>query len=634
MNADTSGNAAEQVPNQAASVVSRPLLLFDGDCGFCRYWVARLRSVTRGRVDFAPAQEQAARFPQIPSEAWKRSVQLITTDGNVYRGAEAVFRLLAYAPEERWQLAIYHRLPGVRLLSEWGYRQVEAHRDFCFKLTRFALGRIPEPSSFYLSRWVFLRLLGLIYVISFLSLRAQILGLLGARGILPASDFLRAVQANFGSAGYRLFPTLAWFGAGDASLKLLCTAGAVSALLVVVGVASGPALVVCWAVYLSIVTVGRDFLSFQWDILLLESGFLAIFFASWRPLESPWGAGSLRPPRTVLWLLRWLLFRLMFLSGSVKLLSGDPAWRKLTALEYHYWTQPIPTPVAWYAAQLPDWFQKISVVGVFAVELGIPFLVFAPRRIRGMGALSMIAFQCMIALTGNYAFFNLLAITLCLLLLDDAFWRRLLPKRLTERIGPSDSPASPRLSGRIVRAALAVIVLVISASEMLNTFNESTAVPLLAERLVEMQQPFYLANSYGLFAVMTTSRLEIVIEGSNDGETWLPYEFKYKPGALARRPPWVAPYQPRLDWQMWFAALGSYRETRWFVNFLVRLLQGSPEVIGLLAKNPFPAAPPRYIRAEGFEYRFTNFAGRCATGDWWQRETKGEYFPEASLHKE
>ncbi|HUI41792.1 MAG TPA: lipase maturation factor family protein [Terriglobia bacterium] len=609
----------------------RPLLLFDGDCGFCRFWVARWRAATRGQVDFAPAQTEAARFPQITPEAWKRSVQLVTPDGAVYAGAEAVFRTLAYAPEQRWRLALYRHLPGARPVSEWGYRVVAAHRDFFSKLTALALGRDPQPSSYFLSRWVFLRLLGLIYLISFLSLRVQITGLVGARGILPAGDFLQAVAANFGSASYRLFPTLAWISSSDASLKLLCTGGAILSLLVVLGVATGPALVLCWGFYLSLVTVGRDFLSFQWDILLLEAGFLAIFLAPWRPLEPPWRAGSSRPSTAVLWLLRWLLFRLMFLSGSVKLVSGDPTWRNLTALEYHYWTQPIPTPVAWFAAQLPAWFQRMSVVGVFAVELGVPFLIFAPRRIRKAGALVIVAFQLTIAFTGNYAFFNLLTIAFCVLLLDDGWWRRWLPKRLAGKISGTETAMRPAPAGKIVRAVLAAVLLVISGSQLLMTLNEGAAVPGFAHELVDWQAPFFLANSYGLFAVMTTSRLEIEVEGSDDGETWRPYEFKYKPGDPARRPPWVAPYQPRLDWQMWFAALGSYQQNRWFVNFLVRLLQGSPEVTALLAKNPFPSAPPLYIRAQGFEYHFTDFAARRANGDWWRRELKGAYFPEASL---
>jgi len=620
-----------QKPDGPSPELARPLLLYDGDCGFCRFWVARWRSVTRGAVDFAPAQQEAGRFPKIAPQATARAVQLVMPEGELYSGAEAVFRVLAYAPEERWKLSLYRRLPGFRGLSESIYSLVAAHRPFFSKLTAFSMGRNPEPVSYDLSRWVFLRLLGLTYFIAFLSLRVQIVGLLGAHGILPAGIYLKLVAQHFGSEGYRLFPTLAWFSSTDASLKLLCSGGAALGLMVMLGIATGPALVLAWAFYLSIMSVGRDFLSFQWDLLLLETGFLAIFLAPWRPLEAPWFRGSSRPSRVVLWLLRWLLFRLMFLSGCVKLLSGDPNWRNLTALEYHYWTQPIPTPVAWYAAQLPAWFQKISVVGVFAVELAAPFLLLMPRRLRRTGAVLIIALQLLIAVTGNYAFFNLLTIALCLLALDDALWRRLLPRRLVERIEGDKARSSSTSAGRTLRAALAVVLLVISITGMLGTFGAGALVPGFVDEFVEVLSPYYLANSYGLFAVMTTSRVEIVVEGSNDGNTWLPYEFKYKPGDLSQRPPWVAPHQPRLDWQMWFAALGSYKGNRWFANLLVRLLEGTPEVTALLARNPFPDAPPRYIRASAYAYHFTNFAERRSTGNWWRRELRGTYFPVASL---
>src|SRR5579863_6825457 len=416
------------------SALDRPLLLFDGDCGFCRFWVARWRTMTRGYVDFAPAQQEASRFPRITDEAGKKSTLLATPDGAIYAGAEAVFRMLAYVPEYRWMLAAYLHVPGSRLMSEAAYRMVADRRQLFSKITMLALGRDPDRSSYVLSRWVFLRLLGLVYVIAFLSLRVQVAGLIGAHGILPVGDFLKAVQANFGSEAHRLFPTLAWISSSDAALKLLCSIGALFGALAMVGIATGPALALDWLCYLSLVTVGQDFLSFQWDILLLEAGFLAIFLAPWRAFEPPWCSGTSRVSTTVIWLERWLLFRLMFLSGAVKLLSNDPTWRDLTALDYHYWTQPLPTPIAWYAAQLPQWFQKMSVVGVFVLELGVPFVIFAPRRLRRVGAGLIVGFQLLIALTGNYCFFNLLAITLCVLLLDDSFYSRWLPGSLAKRI--------------------------------------------------------------------------------------------------------------------------------------------------------------------------------------------------------
>ncbi len=516
-------------------------------------------------------------------------------------------------------------------MREAASRGIADLHGFFSRLVRLPRGRGPQPSSYVLSRWVFLRLLGLTYLIAFVSLRVQVIGLIGAHGILPAGEFLQAVQRGYGSQAYRLLPTLAWISSSDAALKLLCTLGALSGLLAMLGFLTGPALALAWLCYLSLVTVGQDFLSFQWDILLLETGFLVLFMVPWRLAEPPWRSGSSFVSATVLWLQRWLLFRLMFLSGAVKLLSGDATWRNLTALQYHYWTQPLPTPLAWYAAQLPAWFQKVSVTGVFVLELGVPFLIFAPQRFRRIGAVLIASFQLLIALTGNYGFFNLLAMILCVLILDDSFLRRWLPARLVDRW--KEQPGPPRAApiGSVIRATLAVVILVISVSEMLGTFKLEDWVPGFARQMISWQEPFDLVNTYGLFAVMTTSRVEIVVEGSDDGQIWQAYEFKYKPGDLSRRPPWVAPHQPRLDWQMWFAALASYQENPWFSNFMVRLLEGTPEVTALLASNPFPNGPPRFVRAIAYDYQFTDFAARRTTGNWWRRERRGVYFPEASL---
>jgi predicted DCC family thiol-disulfide oxidoreductase YuxK len=622
---------------------ARPLLLFDGDCGFCRFWVERWRSRTGDRVDYAAAQQEAMRFPQVTEEAWRRAAQLMMPDGTTYAGAEAVFVALACVPRYRWLLGAYRRVPGLRQASDAFYRFVAGHRDFFARLTRFGWGRDPRPSSYLLSRWLYVRLLGLVYAIAFLSLFGQIVGLVGERGLLPAAGLLEDARNNFGAEAYRLFPTLAWISASDTALKFLCAAGAVFGFLAMLGVLTRPALACAWLFYLSLMNVGQDFLSFQWDALLLETGFLAIFFSPQAGkafdtkglIEPPWRRGFPAVSSVVLWLQRWLLFRLMFLSGAVKLLSGDPSWRDLTALNYHYWTQPLPTPVAWYAAQLPEWFQKFSVATLFAVELAVPFLIFAPRRLRHFGALVMISLEVLIALTGNYCFFNLLTIALCLLLLDDSFLLARLPANLAARVRTATSAAKPALhqrpTAKIARTALAAIILIVSGTQMLQVFRHGDLVPGFIREWPTRLAPFNLVNSYGLFAVMTTSRVEIVIEGSDDGQTWQPYEFKYKPGDLARRPAWVAPYQPRLDWQLWFAALGNYQANRWFTRLMTRLLQGAPEATALLGRNPFPDAPPRYIRAVSFQYRFTDFTTRRATGDWWQRDRERLYFPTISL---
>jgi len=470
----------------------------------------------------------------------------------------------------------------------------------------------------------------MIYFIAFASLWAQVIGLIGHNGILPARYFLAAARQQMGVTAYRLLPSFCWFNADDWFLQFLCGGGTVLSVGLLLGVAPVPLLLTLWASYLSLVTVGRDFLGFQWDALLLETGFLGIFFA---PLQiRPQFSRESRPSWIVLCLLKWLLFRLMFSSGVVKLASGDPAWRSLNALNYHYETQPLPNWISWYMYQLPVWFHRASTATMFAIELFVPFLIFAPRRLRHAACALFIFLQLLIMATGNYAFFNLLTIALCILLLDDAVWVSSLKRWRSSEILPviPASNPSPRWPAWIT-VPLAAIVLSISLFLMLGGVRVRVNWPKPIEKFYGWVAPFASLNSYGLFAVMTTSRPEIVIEGSDDGLSWHEYEFKYKPGDLARRPPWVAPHQPRLDWQMWFAALGNYQDNPWFVNLCKRLLQGTPEVLGLLAKNPFPGAPPRLIRAVLYEYHFTDFATRRSTGRWWRREMKGLYCPVLQL---
>ncbi|HEY2946301.1 MAG TPA: lipase maturation factor family protein [Vicinamibacteria bacterium] len=395
-------------------------------------------------------------------------------------------------------------------------------------------------------------------------------------------------------------------------------AGAVLSALLLVGLAPVPILFALWALYLSLAVVSQVFLGYQWDALLLETGLLAVFLApgGLRPRpgrESP-------PPPLVVWLFRWLLFRLMFGSGLVKLASGDPTWRGLTALQYHYWTQPLPTWVGWYAAHLPSGIHRASAGIMFAVELGAPLLLFAPRRFRRLAFPPLVGLQILIALTGNYAFFNLLAAALCLFALEDDD----LPARGRSRFPPAASGARP-FWPKAVLYPVAAIILVVSAGEALTTLGVEPPTPVRALRRIV--GPLWSINSYGLFAVMTTTRPEIVVEGSDDGLTWKAYEFKWKPGDAARRPGFVAPHQPRLDWQMWFAALGTCEDNPWFVRFLGRLLEGSPPVLALLARNPFPGRPPRLIRAERYEYMPTDLTTRRQEGTWWRREARGDYCP-------
>jgi hypothetical protein len=311
----------------------------------------------------------------------------------------------------------------------------------------------------------------------------------------------------------------------------------------------------------------------------------------------------------------------------VKFSSGDPTWRGLTALNFHYWTQPLPTVLAWYADKLPEWFQHFSTFSVLAIEMGAPFLIFAPRRLRMFGATVLLGLQALIFATGNYTFFNILTAALTVFLFDDQALRGFVWRPRPNQ----SSDDEPARSSRGARAVAAAVTLVILPLGFLHLYENFADLPEPVASAVSYLAPFQMVNSYGLFRVMTTGRPEIVIEGSDDGEQWLAYEFRYKPGDVTRAPRWVQPHQPRLDWQMWFAALSSYRSNPWFLALAERLLEGSPPVLALFEKNPFPNHPPKYIRAVTYDYKFSTWEERRQTGAWWHREPHGEYLPAIAL---
>jgi hypothetical protein len=471
--------------------------------------------------------------------------------------------------------------------------------------------------SYVLASWVFLRLLGLTYLVAFISLGIQIRGLVGRYGLLPAVELLGG-RRHWGYARFWRLPTVCWLTSTDAGLASLCWAGAVLGALLISGVAPIPILFLLWALYLSLFTVCRLFLCYQWDILLLEAGFLALFLA---PLEIvPHFPPRAAPSPLSVWLFWWLLFRLMFWSGAVKVRSGDVAWRSLSALQYHYETQPLPTRLAWHAHQLPAFVHKASAAIVLAIELAVPFLIFTPWRYGA--AIAFLVLMGLIQLTGNFAFFNLLGIALSLLLLDDRVW--LQGYRLLVQ-GPFVETLPPSLGSIGLLLVVAALILILSIDPVAQLFRREIQWPRPLARLFDLLEPFHLVNSYGLFAIMTTWRPEIIVEGSQDGLSWLPYEFKYKPGDPSRGPRFVAPHQPRLDWQMWFAALGVNMNNAWFERLLERLKEGAPEVLALLEKNPFADRPPRFIRAVRYDYRFSTRAEMRANGVWWHRERRGLY---------
>ncbi len=606
---------------------AKPIVVFDGDCHFCRRWIERWRELTGGAVEYAPFQEVAERFPEIPRENFEEAVHFIDSDGRVYRGAEAVFRSLGQNAK-CWTWC-YRHLPGFAPLTDALYSFIARRRRFASFFTRLLWGNDVRRPTYFVARDLFVRSLGAIYLIAFVSLWLQIDGLIGEQGILPIGRHLQLAHEQLGTDAISLLPTLCWFNSSDTFLHVLCGSGAVISVLLIAGVAPVASLALLFVLYLSLTIAGQTFLSFQWDILLLETGFLALFFAPWQ-----WRMKGNRvaPFSSVgFFLLKLLLFKLMLMSGVVKLTSGDDSWWDLTALDYHYWTQPLPTVLGWWADQHAEWFKKFSVAFCLVVEIVVPFFIWAPRRFRHVAAALLIFLQLAIGATGNYCFFNLLTVALCLLLLDDALLKRLVGRDSAE---PKTAQPSGSTESRPTHiAAIAVLILTLPINGMLifSAFKPRAEWPRPIASIAGYLDSFRIVNGYGLFRVMTKSRPEIVIEGSADGNEWQAYEFRWKPGDLNRAPPWVAPHQPRLDWQMWFAALGSYRQNPWFVSLLERLLRNAPEVTRLLARNPFPDAPPRYVRARLFEYHFTNAEEHRTTGAWWKREDRGEYLPAVSL---
>jgi hypothetical protein len=483
----------------------------------------------------------------------------------------------------------------------------------------------PAPVTFAGSRWLFLRLLGCVYLVAFVSLAVQITGLVGEHGVLPVGEFLARVHQRYGASAYYNWPTLVWVSASDGWLSTLCWGGAVASLLLIVGIVPTATAAVLWLLYLSLTTAGQLFLEFQWDSLLLETGLLAILYAplSWRERVTD----AVEPPMIVRWTIWLLAFKLTFLSGMTKILSGDPTWANWTALSYHYQTQPIPAWTSWYVYQLPAWVHYWSTGGSLLIELVAPWLIFLPPRFwrtRLTACALMIVLQVGIAATGNYGFFNLLTIVLYLAVLDDRTLGRLLPRRMAR-----DERAESEYG--VLRLGIAVCIAVLSVMTLFREMDRTRRVrgPFdrgWGETVFAWVAPFNSVNGYGLFRVMTTQRPEIVIEVSADGTVWKEQEFKWKAGNVMRRPRFVEPHMPRLDWQMWFAALDPFSAQDWLLPLTERLIAGDPAVTRLLGPNPLEGRP-RYVRLAYYQYHFTSFSERAQTDAWWKREF-GAYLTE------
>jgi hypothetical protein len=525
------------------------------------------------------------------------------------------------------------------------------------------------PQGQMVPRWIFLRALALIYFSAFYSLLFQIKGLIGPDGVLPARDYLADVAQQLGLERYWYAPSLYWISSSSATMMTVTWIGLIAAVIAFLNVWPRLSFFICFVCFLSFVGASGVFSSYQSDGMLLEAGFLALFFAP-RGLWPGWGAHD--PPARMSWfLLQWEWFRIYFESGMVKLASGDPQWRNFTAMDEYYQNGPLPTWIGWYVQHLPHWFHAATVGGTLALELGLAFMMFFPRRVRLILFFIVAPWEIGVILTANYAFLNYLVLSLGILLLDDEFLLRLVPARFRPReperasapaqefdeeqplsilaageasVTTADIEARehvPRRRAFLGRLGFSFWVAGVAFSAFMltwiayNTIVEMIGIPLrdvpLPVKPLVALDPFRIANQYGLFAVMTRGRYEIEFQGSDDGTNWTAYPFRNKPQALNEAPGIYAPYQPRFDWNLWFASLGGWRDNEIVPLTEERLLLGDGAVLSLFRNNPFPQIPPRYVRAVLWQYWFTTMDEKRRTGNWWRREYLGLYAPELAM---
>lgn len=493
-------------------------------------------------------------------------------------------------------------------------------------------------------RWLCLRLLGALMVLAFASLWYQIQGLSGPTGVIPAEQYLEGLRAGLTEGGSFMWwraPTLGWLNAGETALDVMCAVGAVASGLLLFNLLPQISLMIAWVLYASLINLSGVFMSYQWDVLLAEVAILSLL----------WAPAGLRPglggpiPKITPWIFRVLLFKLVFSSGLVKLVNLDEAWLGLSAAQLHYWTQPLPHRVAWYAHQLPTWFHQASVAVTLIIELVVPLLIFTPRKIRVWAFFPLAGLQIIFAATGNYGFFNLLVFVLCLTVLDDDALARVVPSKLRGKwFAPPPEPEGPpgKLTQGMTYAALAISALFALAyvPHAVVKILEASRVemPAVVTQVDEYVRPWRVASGpYGLFARVVPERMEIEIQGSADGRVWKTYPFKYKPGDVDTPPAFTAFHMPRLDWHMWTPGLGANcaadekaaRTPWWFEGLMRGLVTNDTHVVGLLASNPFAGAPPKMIRARLWRYTFSDpeagGGAKVEKGKWWTRVEAGAW---------
>jgi hypothetical protein len=476
-----------------------------------------------------------------------------------------------------------------------------------------------DRSPYFLTRSVLVRGLGFVDAVAFWCLWRQMDGLLGSRGILPISDFLARVSTITGAKKYVELPTLLWISSSDTVMHGLCLLGLVLSLLAMAGFANAWSLLAIWVVYSSFVHAGQIFYGYGWELLMIEAGFLAVFLLPARGFRVD---SSERPPISVIWLFRWLTFRVMLGAGLIKL-RGDPCWIALTCLADHYQTQPSPNPLSPYFNAMPLYAHKIGALFNHLVELVAPWGLFGPRRARVVAGTLIVVFQIILILSGNLAFLNWLTIVVALSAFDDALFERLLPARMRARVhahiaafGQGNPPSRAR---RITLRVLVAVIAFLSIFPVVNMLSPQQA-------MNESFDPLNLVSTYGAFGSVGHQRHEVILEGTWDdplsGDArWQEYDFPCKPGNPDRPHCIASPYHYRLDWQMWFAGFPEQAQDAWFLKLVYELLRENPAVTALLAHDPFRGRPPRFVRALRYRYWFAPRASRA----YWERELTGEY---------
>ncbi|HJP63647.1 MAG TPA: lipase maturation factor family protein [Mucilaginibacter sp.] len=475
--------------------------------------------------------------------------------------------------------------------------------------------------TYWLTRFVILRVLGVVYALAFLVAINQVIPLIGSNGLLPVGNYLRQVTDALGStgAGFVRLPSVFWLWHSDTALLTVSWLGFIVSLVVVAGYANAPLIGLLWFLYMSIVHTGQDWYGYGWEIQLGETGFLAIFLC---PLPDMRPFPRRAPPFIIIVLFRWLTFRIMLGSGLIKF-RGDAVWRNGTALYYHFETQPIPGPLSRWFHFLPHIILKIGVWFNWLAELAAPFFIFWPRVGRHIAGIIIVLLQVMLIFSGNLSFLNWLTIIPALACFDDGFWARILPGRLVRKAETAAENAEESKAMTVTSWVIAAVIAILSIQPVVNLLSPGQVMNTSFD-------PLDLVNTYGAFGSVGKERLNVVFEGTTDDTTgnkahWKPYIYKYLPVLPDKIPPQIAPYQPHLDWQMWLAAMSTSDQYPWTYNLAWKLLHNDPGAISLFAGNPFPGNPPRYIRAVLYRYKFAKPGN--PRGLYWERHELGEWLP-------